>query len=297
VLDKLVERIALQPYGYYAAKFKLYPAQHRTELAILEHEKLEIWQLIVEIGQEKLAASVPTEHGQKSAADPAPTETPAAAPLAAEPHHELPPFALTSPCFESRTGCKHESKLLTPEESLAFFDELFTLPWKQHNPNRGPAPRMVAWMGVPPNPNSYTGRTPIVGGGTLKPIAWTPAALAIKKKVEEVTGETFDCLNLNLYRHNRDYCDWHSDDADEGLWTASIASVSLGATRTFQVRHDKDNEIIPLDVVSGSLVVMPPGFQRDWLHRLAKTTTPSGPRINLTFRRMMPTAKDLVGAA
>ena len=55
VLDKLVERIALQPYGYYAAKFAKYPEQHITDLAAIELAKQEIWQRIVEIGQEKLA--------------------------------------------------------------------------------------------------------------------------------------------------------------------------------------------------------------------------------------------------
>jgi alkylated DNA repair dioxygenase AlkB len=223
------------------------------------------------------------------------------APLAAVPHHELPPFALTSPCFESRTGCKHESKLLTPEESLAFFEELSLLHWERHVikmfGKKIPAPRFFQWMGVPPQPKSYTGGTPITGSlydETITPIAWTPAALVIKKKVEAVARETFDSLNINYYRDNKDHLGWHQDKEDEGLWTASIASVSLGAVRTFQVRKGKDGEIIPLELASGSLVVMPPGFQKDWRHRLAKTSKPCGPRINLTFRRMIPTAQDLV---
>jgi hypothetical protein len=54
VLDKLVERIALQPYGYSAAKFKAYPEQHTTDLAVIELAKQEIWQRVVEIGQAKL---------------------------------------------------------------------------------------------------------------------------------------------------------------------------------------------------------------------------------------------------
>jgi len=55
VLDKLVERIALQPCGYYASKFKAYPEQHTTELAVIELAKQEIWQRVVEIGQARLA--------------------------------------------------------------------------------------------------------------------------------------------------------------------------------------------------------------------------------------------------
>ena len=58
VLDKLVERIALQPYGYSAAKFKAYPEQHTTDLAVIELSKQEIWQHIVEIGQAKLKAGI-----------------------------------------------------------------------------------------------------------------------------------------------------------------------------------------------------------------------------------------------
>jgi hypothetical protein len=57
MLDKLVERIALQPYGYYATKFAIYPEQHTTDLAAIELNKLEIWQRIVEIGQAKLTGS------------------------------------------------------------------------------------------------------------------------------------------------------------------------------------------------------------------------------------------------
>lgn len=55
VLDKLVHRIALQPYGYYAAKFARYPEQHTTDLALIELSKQEIWRRIVDIGQAKLA--------------------------------------------------------------------------------------------------------------------------------------------------------------------------------------------------------------------------------------------------
>jgi alkylated DNA repair dioxygenase AlkB len=208
---------------------------------------------------------------------------------------------------EGLPGCKYVEDLLTPAEADALFEELSDLPWEQHIiPMYGkkiPAPRLFQWMGIPPQPKSYTGGTPIEGGlygQKITPIDWTPAALTIKAKVEEVTGEKFDSLNLNMYRDDRDHIGWHIDKEDEGLWTAPIASVSLGAVRTFQIRefkiaegHQRKKEKIgdtySLPLAHGSLVVMPAGFQSKWLHRLAQTSEPCGPRINLTFRHMMET--------
>jgi len=192
--------------------------------------------------------------------------------------------------------CAYLEKFLPPVEADAFFHELSGLPWEQHiipmYGRRIPAPRLFQWMGIPPQPKSYTGGTPTEGslyGGTIKPIAWTPAALAIKEKVEAATGETFDSLNINLYRDNRDYVGWHVDKQDEGSWDAPITSVSLGAVRTFQIRQGR-GEIHSLPLAHGSLVVMPAGFQQRWLHRLAKTAKACGPRVNLTFRRIQEAA-------
>jgi len=35
---------------------------------------------------------------------------------------------------------------------------------------------------------------------------------------------------------------------------------------------------------SGSLLIMEPGVQENWVHQIAKTKVPVGVRINLTFR-------------
>jgi hypothetical protein len=55
VLDKLVTRIVMQPYGYYAAKFSKYSFQHTTELEIVEQAKREVYRLIAEICEAKKA--------------------------------------------------------------------------------------------------------------------------------------------------------------------------------------------------------------------------------------------------
>jgi hypothetical protein len=56
-LDEQVRKIALQPYGHYAAKFEKYPWQHPTERANIEGSKLEIYKAIAAICAKKLRAA------------------------------------------------------------------------------------------------------------------------------------------------------------------------------------------------------------------------------------------------
>jgi len=163
-------------------------------------------------------------------------------------------------------------------EADKLFEALLKLEWRQHTYfNTGPAPRKYAWMGIP-----YTSPN-LVGKIVVTP--WTPKAERIKELVEKKVGCTFDSLNLNFYRDHRDSIGLHSDSEREGLWSFPIASVSLGAPRRFKWRNKKDLSTTTQLLEHGSLLVMPPGFQRDYLHELPKQQKACGPRINLTFRR------------
>jgi alkylated DNA repair dioxygenase AlkB len=65
-----------------------------------------------------------------------------------------------------------------------------------------------------------------------------------------------------------------------------IASLSLGATRRFRLRHRRRKELEPVavDLESGSLLIMEGDTQRFWKHQVPKTKRVAEPRINLTFR-------------
>jgi alkylated DNA repair dioxygenase AlkB len=80
---------------------------------------------------------------------------------------------------------------------------------------------------------------------------------------------------------------WHADDEPELGRNPVIASVSLGATRRFCLRHRRRKDL-RLDVLltHGSLLLMSGATQHHWVHALPKTAAPVGERINLTFRRV-----------
>lgn len=60
--------------------------------------------------------------------------------------------------------------------------------------------------------------------------------LELKSQIEANTGHTFNSLLCNLYRDEKDSVDWHSDDEPALGSCPVIASLSLGATRTFEMR-------------------------------------------------------------
>lgn len=146
-------------------------------------------------------------------------------------------------------------------------------------------PRLVAWYGE--HAYSYS-------GSQLQPHPWTETLLAIKSVVEGRTGKTFNSVLLNYYRNNRDGMGFHSDDEEELGYQPVIASLSLGCTRRFVLKHRirKDIADVQIPLESGALLLMKGDTQKNWKHSVPKEAKQCGPRINLTFRNIFP-AQDI----
>lgn len=136
-------------------------------------------------------------------------------------------------------------------------------------------PRLTAWHGD----KAYR-----YSGLQLSPRPFTPLQQDILRAVETVTGHTFNSVLLNYYRDGRDSMGMHSDDEPELGPAPVIASVSFGAERIFLLRHKRSGARLRLPLTDGSLLLMGGSLQRNWSHGINKTTKPSGPRVNLTFR-------------
>jgi alkylated DNA repair dioxygenase AlkB len=111
--------------------------------------------------------------------------------------------------------------------------------------------------------------------------------LEIKKKVETQIGAEFSHVLLNYYRDGQDSMGWHRDNEAVLGTNPTIASVSFGETREFQIRNYSKKEIkFKISLDHGSLLVMSGSSQHHWEHQIPKTNQPKGPRINLTFRKL-----------
>lgn len=163
-----------------------------------------------------------------------------------------------------------------------------SLPWEQHElwtpAGRIPAPRLECWLadeaGVP---YVYSGERYL-----SHPIGKHPGLAVRREFVSRVTGHAFDAVFANLYRTGRDSIGAHADDEEDVLGPAAeivIASLSLGARRRFVVKHRNTDERIVLELGEGDLLLMGRGVQSRYLHSVPKATA-TGPRLNLTFRRL-----------
>jgi alkylated DNA repair dioxygenase AlkB len=182
---------------------------------------------------------------------------------------------------------RYVADFLTRAESSAYFSALFDrVDWEQHRIRiRGreiASPRLSAWYGDPGAHYRYSGLS-------LDPRPWLPPLLELKARVEAACDAPFNSVLLNLYRDGADSMGWHSDDEPELGERPVIASLSLGGTRRFRLRHRqrKDLEPVVIELGSGSLLIMRGDTQRFWKHQVPKTRRAVEPRINLTFRRIL----------
>jgi len=158
-----------------------------------------------------------------------------------------------------------------------------TIPWQTETARlfgrAMPLPRLTAWFGDAAY--SYS--------GILHEPAPLPAILdRLRQRAEALSGTSFNAVLANFYRDGRDSVGWHSD-SEAGLGDCpTIASLSLGGTRRFQFRHRKTKETITLELRTGHWLIMAGQTQHSWLHQVPKTTALVAPRVNVTFRQMMP---------
>lgn len=175
----------------------------------------------------------------------------------------------------------HRCVLRPEEQEQALAILLNEVPWTQNKVRMfgkvHPEPRLVAWYGDEDRRYSYSGIR-------LKPLPWTPTLLHLKEVCERFAQARFNTVLVNLYRDGQDTVGWHSDDEPELGTDPVIASLSLGAPRTFRLRNRSSRETRTVDLPSGSLLVMSGRCQADWEHQLPRRARVLERRLNLTFR-------------
>nr|XP_010597211.2 DNA oxidative demethylase ALKBH2 isoform X2 [Loxodonta africana] len=136
-------------------------------------------------------------------------------------------------------------------------------------------------------------------GLTLSPKPWIPVLERVRDRVSQLTGHTFNFVLVNRYKDGRDHIGEHRDDERELDPRIPIASVSFGACRDFFFRH-KDSrgkrpsqrvDMVRLQLAHGSLLLMKPPTNTHWYHSLPVRKKILAPRVNLTFRKILPTKK------
>ena len=103
----------------------------------------------------------------------------------------------------------------------------------------------------------------------------------------DFSRENYSCL-VTLYENDKARIPYHSDNETSILPNSSIYTVSLGEDRTINYR----NIIGPVqqksyNLPNGSIHVMSRQSQDFWEHSIPPSSEPCGPRVSLTFRRLV----------
>ncbi|MEY3997150.1 MAG: hypothetical protein RL344_1493 [Pseudomonadota bacterium] len=188
-------------------------------------------------------------------------------------------------CLPYQGIVEYYGMVLQPEIADAYFQQLlYETPWQhdqaimfgKHITTR----RKVAWYGDTGFNYNYS----CINHHALP---WSALLLQIKYWVEAKLGVCYNSVLLNLYHNGSEGMGWHHDD-EKGLGKNShIASLSLGATRRFDLRHKNTKKTVSIDLEHGSLLAMYGETQSHWLHQIPKQLRVKDARISLTFRQFL----------
>jgi alkylated DNA repair dioxygenase AlkB len=183
--------------------------------------------------------------------------------------------------FLSPTKAKHyfdclQNKINWKQEEVRFYGKTF------------PVPRKTAWYG-------YEGFNYSYSGITCFPEIWTKELLEIKSQIEQfIPEEDFTSVLLNLYSNGNDKMGWHADNEKELGINPTIASVSLGETRRFDIKNKNNSELqYKFELTSGSLLIMRGALQHHWIHQIPAQKKVKNARINLTFRTIKKASREI----
>ena len=175
---------------------------------------------------------------------------------------------------------------LAEPERAALLAESASYPWEQKPVMGMPTLRANAWFAEDARAvYEYSGQRWV-------PAPLTPLQTALRDRLEPVLGERMNAVLAGYYPHGGAGVGYHSDNEALLGSEPTIASLSIGALRTFQIAHVSSGRPpvgdieLPLD--DGDLLVMRGTFQRRYRHALKKTARSVGPRLNLSYRRVQP---------
>lgn len=182
---------------------------------------------------------------------------------------------------------KYYPNFLHPQEADFYFETFRLLPFVQGRVSGGEEKRLSRFYsevraGDKLKEYYYSGKVNV-------PLPFTAEMTELRDQVSTFTGYPFNSCLVNHYRDGRDVIGAHSDSEKSLVVDSAIASISLGATRFFDVmpKECAPNPNIPelrIPLLHGSLVIMAGTCQKYYKHAVPQQTSVKDPRINLTFR-------------
>jgi alkylated DNA repair dioxygenase AlkB len=175
---------------------------------------------------------------------------------------------------------------LAPAARAALLQQLLRLDSFQQNEivlfgKKIKVPRLEAYYALNGEQYGYSGQQ-------LKAEKFPTFLDELRLEVQKRTGNKYNALLINYYRDGQDSNGWHADNEKTLGPNPSIASISLGAERTFELKHLSTGQKKSVLLADGSLLHMHGPLQHHYKHQLPKKRALTEARLNLTFRWIQP---------
>lgn len=168
-----------------------------------------------------------------------------------------------------------QQALLIEAESYPMTRPELTVYGKSH-----PIPRSQVWFADKGCDYYYSGLF-------IESQPWPKYAEKLRLKLMRDYSLVSNGVLVNCYRDGTESMGWHSDDEKEIEFGSDIASVTIGASREFFIRHKLTKEKTVLTLNGGDLLIMHWPMQQEWEHALPKRMRVKQTRINYTFRKLI----------
>lgn len=126
-------------------------------------------------------------------------------------------------------------------------------------------------------------------GISVPVIPWTSELLSpirdYCKRINDLIEGDFNACLLNYYRDGQDSIGHHSDREGTDL-IKKVATISLGGTRDFLLKHKTEKTLIKQPLSNGDLVLMLGRTQEEYTHSIPTRAKQNEPRISLTYRHL-----------
>jgi alkylated DNA repair dioxygenase AlkB len=175
---------------------------------------------------------------------------------------------------------------LEPRASTTLLQQLLLLDSFQQNEivlfgKKMKVPRLEAYYALNGEQYGYSGQQ-------LKTEKFPTFLDELRLEVQKRTGNKYNALLINYYRDGQDSNGWHADNEKTLGPNPSIASISLGAERTFELKHLSTGQKKSVLLADGCLLHMHGPLQHHYKHQLPKKRALTEARLNLTFRWIQP---------
>ena len=73
-------------------------------------------------------------------------------------------------------------------------------------------------------------------------VVWPPIIQRIRKKAQKVVGHPLNHCLINFYEDGTVGVGWHKDREDDIVKRSTIVTISLNATRVFEINYHKNSQ-------------------------------------------------------